>query len=128
MSDIHEKYYPLSKIGNEHRDVALQELASAQNLSNSQTKVYTQFASLLIGITTVIITTVLSADKLNFGKVLVDNLIFVSILLYFICSFLLRYFVDLQKEITINARKVVTLRAMLGLEYHSIQLTLPKDM
>lgn len=38
---------------------------------------------------------------------------------------MLRYFVDLQKQITINARKVVTLRTLLGLDYGNIQLTLP---
>lgn len=127
MSDIQEIYYPLSKIEDSSRDVALLELESAQNLSNSQTKVYTQFASILIGIVTIILTIILSADKINFGKILTENLLFMSVLLYLICFFLLRYFVDLQKEITINARKVVTLRAMLGLDYHSIQLTLPKD-
>ncbi|WP_293783932.1 biosynthetic peptidoglycan transglycosylase [uncultured Pedobacter sp.] len=127
MSDIKEIYYPLSKIEEGQRDIALLELQSAQNLSNSQTKLYTQFATILIGIVTVILTTVLNADKINFGHILTKNLFFLSFLTYFICLFLLRYFVDLQTEITINARKVVTLRAMLGLDYHSIQLTLPKD-
>jgi len=127
LSDIKEIYYPLSRIEEGHRDIALLELQSAQNLSNSQTKVYTQFATILIGIITVILTIVLNADKINFGHLLVENLLFLSLLSYIICLFLLRYFVDLQTEITINARKVVTLRAMLGLDYHSIQLTLPKD-
>jgi len=127
MSILKEIYFPLSKIGQDQRDVALIELSNAQNLSNSQTKVYTQFASILVGIATVILTVILSADKINFGRILIENLLFLSILIYFICLFLLRYFVDLQQEITINARKVVALRAMLGLDYHSIQLTLPKE-
>ncbi|RZJ53270.1 MAG: penicillin-binding protein 1A [Flavobacterium sp.] len=127
MSQKPQIYFPLSKIDEQNRDIGLLELSNAQNLSNNQTKLYSQFANILIGIVTAIVTIVLNAEKINFGKMLVENVLFLSILLYFIGIFLLKYFADLQKEITINARKVVTLRAMLGLDYHSVQLALPKD-
>lgn len=48
-----------------------------------------------------------------------------SIILIAFGGILLRYFVELQRQITINARKVVSLRTMLGLDYGSIHLTLP---
>src|SRR5690606_10515355 len=120
-------YYPLSKIDKDHRDIALIELENAQKASLSQSKVYTQFASVLIGLSTVILA-VLNLEKVDVkGKINSDTLLIMTLVLYVMGLILLRYFVDLQKEITINSRKVVTLRSMLGLDYSSVQLTLPKD-
>ncbi|MGJ1365768.1 biosynthetic peptidoglycan transglycosylase [Sphingobacterium spiritivorum] len=120
-------YYPLSKIDKDHRDIALIELENAQKASLSQSKIYTQFASVLIGLSTVILA-VLNLEKVNIkGKINSETLLIMTLVLYVMGLILLRYFVDLQKEITINSRKVVTLRSMLGLDYSSVQLTLPKD-
>ncbi|GEM_PF-962897 len=120
-------YYPLSKIDKDHRDIALIELENAQIASISQSKVYTQFASVLIGISTVILA-ILNLEKIDIkAKLTSDTLLTMTLILYVIGIILLRYFVDLQKEITINSRKVVTLRSMLGLDYSSVQLTLPRD-
>lgn len=125
---VTEVYFPLSKIENRNRDIALLELENAHNASSSQSKVYTQFANVLIGFSTVILTILLNVEKFDIKHYLTDlNLFIFSLFMYVMGIILLRYFADLQKEITINARKVVTLRSMLGLDYSSIQLTLPKD-
>ena len=50
-----------------------------------------------------------------------------AVVYFFLCYFILNYFVDLQKTITVNARKVVTLRTMLGLDYGNLQMTLPSS-
>ncbi len=125
---VTEVYYPLSKIESRNRDIALLELENAHNASSSQSKVYTQFANVLIGFSTVILTIILNVEKFDIKHYLTDlNLLVFSLFMYLMGIILLRYFADLQKEITINARKVVTLRSMLGLDYSSVQLTLPKD-
>ncbi|SFL54066.1 Transglycosylase [Porphyromonadaceae bacterium KH3CP3RA] len=128
MKELKEIYYPLSKIDEDKRDIALIELQNAQNLSNNQTKIYSQFANVLIAAATLLISIFLNSERLSLSLFSsTNNLLLFSILLFFIGIILLRYFVDLQKEITINARKVVTLRSMLGLDYSSVRLTLPKD-
>ncbi|MEO8960843.1 MAG: hypothetical protein ABI325_03115 [Ginsengibacter sp.] len=128
MDELHEVYYPLSEISSEKRDVGLLELQNAQNLSNNQSKIYSQFANILIASATLTISIFLNSSKLNLTNLLGKNNLFLfSIFLIIIGTLLLRYFVDLQNEITINARKVVILRTQLGLDYKSIQLTLPKD-
>ncbi len=128
MEELHEVYYPLSEVACDKRDVALIELQNAQSLSNNQTKIYSQFANILIASSTLIISIFLNSEKLNIdGLFNQNNLLLFSIFLIIIGILILRYFVDLQKEITINARKVIILRKMLGLNYSSIQLTLPKD-
>jgi len=120
-------YYPLSKIDKDHRDIALIELENAQKASLSQSKIYSQFANVLIGLSTVLLA-ILNLGMVDVKKQLdSDTILVITIFLFVMGIILLRYFVDLQKEITINSRKVVTLRSMLGLDYSSVQLTLPRD-
>lgn len=126
MESKAEQYYPTYK--SEHRDVLLIEFKEAQKIANGQTKVYGQVTNILLAIVTISFTFFLNQDEnksfnaLEF--VFSNSLLFASILFVF-GAMLLRYFVDLQKQITINARKVVTLRTLLGLDYGNIQLTLP---
>lgn len=128
MEELHEIYYPFTGLEVGKRDVALIELQNAQNLSNNQTKIYSQFANILIASSTLIISIYLNSEKLNINNFFNKNNQFIfSFILIVFGIIMLRYFVDLQKEITTNARKVVILRTMLGLDYSSVQLTLPKD-
>jgi penicillin-binding protein 1A len=121
-----EQYYPTYKA--ENRDILLLEFEEAQKIANGQTKVYGQVTNILLAISTFAFTFLLNKDatKTNEALTLVfSNSILFSIILFVFGGILLRYFVDVQKQITINARKVVTLRTLLGLDYGHIHLTLP---
>lgn len=124
MEKKSEQYYPT--YNSAERDILLLEFEEAQRIANGQTKVYGQVSNVLLAIVTFSFTFFISdsgSDK-NI-KILLSNPILFSIIMFFLGALLLRYFVDLQKQITINARKVITLRTMLGLDYGHVQLTLP---
>ncbi len=121
-----EQYYPTYKA--DHRDVLLIEFEEAQKIANGQTKVYGQVTNILLAVATFAFTFLLDQNDKKSSKVLTllfSNSISFSIILFLFGAILLRYFVDLQKQITINARKVVVLRTLLGLDYGHIHLTLP---
>ncbi len=128
MQEKIEQYYPTYKFDKESRDVLLIEFDEAQKIANSQTKVYGQVANILIAVITILIPLFITAEESTTNKVLIvlktHNFLFACILVFF-GGIILRYFVDLQKQITINARKAVTLRRLLGVDYGSINLTLP---
>jgi len=122
-----EQYYPTYTFKPENRDVVLLEFEEAQKIANGQTKVYGQVTNILLAVVTILIPLFFNQDKetnqtFNFVK---ENALFFSTIIFLFGALLLRYFVDLQKQITINGRKVVTLRTMLGLDYGHIHLTLP---
>jgi len=122
-----EQYYPTYTFNSEHRDVVLLEFEEAQKIANGQTKVYGQVTNILLAFVTVLIPLFFNQDEQSdttFDLVKEYSLFFSTIIFLF-GALLLRYFVDLQKQITINGRKVVTLRTMLGLDYGHIHLTLP---
>lgn len=126
MSTRAEQYYPTYK--SEHRDILLLEFEEAQKIANGQTKVYGQVTNILLGVATFAFTFFFNSNETknaNSLNLVFSNSIISTIILFFFGAILLRYFVDLQKQITINARKVVTLRTLLGLDYGHIQLTLP---
>lgn len=128
MDEKAEQYYPTYSFKKENRDIVLLEFEEAQKIANSQTKVYGQVANVLIAVITILIPFFFDSDKVKSEQTLniikANALLFAIILIAF-GGILLRYFVELQKQITINARKAVTLRAMLGLDYGTIHLTLP---
>jgi penicillin-binding protein 1A len=103
------------------------EFEEAQKIANGQTKVYGQVANILLAFVTVLIPLFFNQEdktKHTFNLIR-ENALFFSTILFLFGALLLRYFVDLQKQITINGRKAVTLRTMLGLDYGHIHLTLP---
>lgn len=118
-----EQFYPTYK--SSERDVLLLEFEEAQKIANSQNQLYGQVTNILIAIATLIFSLVIN-DKDNFAQrtLKIHPYLILSVLSIF-GYVLLRYFIDLQKQITINARKTVTLRTMLGLDYGHIHLTLP---
>lgn len=128
MEEVRERYYPTYTFDKESRDVLLIEFEEAQKIANAQTKVYGQVANILIAVVTILIPLFITATESTTNKVLTvlktHNFLFACILVFF-GGIILRYFVDLQKQITINARKAVTLRRLLGVNYGSINLTLP---
>lgn len=122
-----EQYYPTYSFKKKNRDVVLLEFEEAQKIANGQTKVYGQVTNILLAVTTVLIPFFFNQEE-NASKrfgILKEYSIFFSIIIFLFGALILRFFVDLQKQITINARKVVTLRKMLGLDYGRIHLTLP---
>lgn len=121
-----EQYYPTYK--SQERDVLLIEFEEAQKIANSQSSIYGQVTNILLALATVTVTFLLDAgaEKKKVAQSLFhSNAILFPAILFFFGAILLRYFVDLQKQITVNARKVVTLRTLLGLDYGHIHLTLP---
>jgi penicillin-binding protein 1A len=122
-----EQFYPTYTFKAEHRDVVLLEFEEAQKIANGQTKVYGQVTNVLLAVITIMIPLFFNQDNQvnqTFSFVKENDLVF-SIIIFLFGALLLRYFVDLQKQITINGKKVVTLRIMLGLDYGHIHLTLP---
>lgn len=128
MESKAEQYYPTYRA--KERDVILIEFEEAQKIANGQTKVYGQVTNVLLAIMTFVYSFLLNEEDIKPGKVnqLFENTMTFSAILFLFGAILLRYFVDLQKQITINARKVVTLRTLLGLDYGYIHLTLPNWM
>lgn len=122
-----EQYYPTYTFKPENRDVVLLEFEEAQKIANGQTKVYGQVTNILLAVITVLIPLFFSQEKESNQTfdLLKENALFFSTIIFLFGALLLRYFVDLQKQITINGRKLVTLRTMLGLDYGHIHLTLP---
>lgn len=122
-----EQYYPSYTFKPENRDVVLLEFEEAQKIANSQTKVYGQVTNILLAVITVLIPLFFSQEKETNQtfNIIKENALFFSTIIFLFGALLLRYFVDLQKQITINGRKLVTLRTMLGLDYGHIHLTLP---
>lgn len=123
-----QQYYPTYRF--KDRDIVLLEFEDAQRIASSQTILYSQLTSVLFGFVTALIAflglkedAVIEVDSLQFQNLLV----YMSLIYFFTSYFVLNYFVDLQKTIAINARKVVTLRTMLGLDYGSLQMTLPSS-
>ncbi|WP_291274873.1 biosynthetic peptidoglycan transglycosylase [Flavobacterium sp.] len=128
MENKAQQYYPTYTFKPEHRDIVLLEFEEAQKIANTQTKVYGQVANILIAVITILIPLFFNQDKSETEKTLTiiqSNSLIFSIILIAFGGILLRYFVELQRQITINARKVVSLRTLLGLDYGSIHLTLP---
>jgi len=122
-----EQYYPTYTFKPENRDVVLLEFEEAQRIANGQTKLYGQVANILLAIVTIIIPFFFNQikDSNHIFSLISDNALIFSVIIFLFGALMLRYFVDLQKQITINARKVVTLRTMLGLDYGHLHLTLP---
>jgi len=121
-----EQFYPTYT--SQERDILLIEFEEAQKIANGQSKVYGQITNILLAVATLVFSLFLNSDKNDNSETkdfLISNSILLATLISFFGAILLRYFVDLQKQITVNARKVVTLRTMLGLDYGHIHLTLP---
>lgn len=128
MESKGEQFYPTYRFDLNNRDVVLIEFEEAQKVANSQTKIYAQVASVLVAITAVLIPLFFNQEKeaLNANlTILQENSFLFALFITFLGGFLLRYFVELQRQIVFNARKVVSLRLMLGLDYGNIHLTLP---
>jgi penicillin-binding protein 1A len=121
-----EQYFPTYRFNPKYRDVVLAELETALSIANDQAKHYGVMANILLAVLAVAVPAVLQLDKpehlLSF---LQEHPVLGFSLVASVSLILLRYFSELQKQIVFNARKVVTLRLMLGLDYGSIHLTLP---
>lgn len=125
MEDF-QQYYPTYNF--KERDVVLAEFEEAQKIANTQSKLYGQLANFLIAFVTIGVTILLKTIDSPDAEVLVllkKNIILFDLFLALITLVILRYFIEVQRTIVINSRKVVTLRRMLGLDYGHLQLTIP---
>lgn len=121
-----EQYYPTYKVLNP--EALLVEFEEAQKIANGQVKVYGQITSILLAILAILIPLFLGHNSIVEKSALdEESMLISSITVFLFGAFILRYFVELQRQITINARKVVTLRTLLNLDYGSIHLTLPNN-
>ena len=121
-----QQYYPTYKF--KDRDVVLTEFEEAQKIANTQSKLYAQLANFLVAFVTIGITILLKTVDAPDSEALIllkKNIILFDIFLALITLVVLRYFIEIQRTIVINSRKVVTLRRMLGLDYGHLQLTIP---
>jgi penicillin-binding protein 1A len=121
-----QQHYPTYNF--KERDVVLAEFDEAQRIANTQSKLYGQLANFLIAFVTIGISILLKTADTPSSEALIQlkkNIILFDIFLALITLVILRYFIELQRTIVINSRKVVTLRRMLGLDYGHLQLTLP---
>jgi len=121
-----QQYYPTYNY--KERDVVLAEFQEAQKIANTQSKLYGQLANLLIAFVTVGITLLLKTSDETTNEaisVVKKNVLFLDVFFGIIGIVILRYFIELQRTIVINSRKVITLRRMLGLDYGHLQLTIP---
>jgi penicillin-binding protein 1A len=121
-----QQYYPTYNY--KERDVVLTEFEEAQKIANTQSKLYGQLANLLIAFVTVGITLLLKTSDETTNEaisVVKKNVFFLDVFFGIIGIVILRYFIELQRTIVINSRKVITLRRMLGLDYGHLQLTIP---
>ncbi len=128
MENKAEQYYPTYTFDPQNRDVVLAEFEEAQKIANTQTKVYGQVANVLIVVITILVPLFFNQNKEDAQTnltIIQENALLFSLIVIAFGGILLRYFVELQQQITINARKVVTLRTILGLDYGKIHLTLP---
>lgn len=124
MEQEFQQYYPTYKF--KERDVVLIEFENALNIATSQYKLYIQLTSLLFGVISVLLTLFFKFGEKNVAlDFLNNNLLFFSIIYVIFGFFILKYFMEIQRNIILNTRKVVTLRRMLGLDYGKLQLTLP---
>lgn len=121
-----QQYYPTYNY--KKRDVVLSEFEEAQKIANTQSKLYGQLANILIAFVTIGITLLLKTSEKSTNQAILiikDNVIIFNVFFGIIGLVILRYFIELQRSIVINSRKVITLRRMLGLEYGQLQLTIP---
>jgi penicillin-binding protein 1A len=121
-----QQYYPTYSY--KERDIVLSEFEEAQKISNTQSKLYGQLANLLLAFTTIGITVLVKfteTTSLETVSIVKENIIILDSFLLIIGYLILRYFIELQRTIVINSRKVITLRRMLGLDYGYLQLTIP---
>src|SRR5699024_5712025 len=113
-----QQYYPTYNY--KKRDVVLSEFEEAQKIANTQSKLYGQLANILIAFVTIGITLLLKTSEKSTNQAILiikDNVIIFNVFFGIIGLVILRYFIELQRSIVINSRKVITLRRMLGLEY-----------
>jgi penicillin-binding protein 1A len=121
-----QQYYPTYNY--KERDIVLSEFEEAQKIANTQSKLYGQLANLLLAFVTIGITILVkSSDTSNLQTITIvkDHIVILDSFLFVIGLVILRYFIELQRTIVINCRKVITLRRMLGLDYGHLQLTIP---
>ncbi|WP_158961603.1 biosynthetic peptidoglycan transglycosylase [Myroides fluvii] len=123
MDSKGEQYFPTYKFDEKSRDVLLKEFEEAQKIANTQTQAYAQVTNLILLAFAIIIPLFISKEKYSID-IKEYSLIFVFVIFIF-GAILLRYFIEVQKQIIFNARKVITLRLMLGIDYGHINLTLP---
>ncbi|NQU99185.1 MAG: transglycosylase domain-containing protein [Parcubacteria group bacterium] len=129
MKKFHQ-HYPTYTYNPKHRDVVLKEFENAQQISNSQTKFFSQVSGLLFGFSGIIFERTLSFFKED-SIVTLDRLspiysIIMAIIFILLSYLLLTYFIELWKTIILNRRKVIVLRKMLDLDYGALQLVLPR--
>lgn len=103
------------------------EFEEAQKIANSQSEMYARVTNILLALLTIVFTSLFNLDDqgTRISSGIKGNAFALAVLFFVFGGILLRYFVDLQQQITINGRKVVTLRTLLGLDYGHIHLTLP---
>lgn len=109
----------------EPREVALVELEEALRQAGNQSQLYGQLANVLLAVATIAGSLLAATASSTLSSLSLSQRTTVSAAAFLLLGALLVFFAELQKTITLNSRKVVTLRRALGLDYTHLQLTLP---
>lgn len=118
-----QQYYPTYKY--QDRDVVLKEFEEAQRIASTQSRLYDQLANIFLAFITISIASLFKSSDIANLTASKENLFIFYIFIISIALVILTHFIELHKTIVINSRKVITLRRILGIDYGSLQLTLP---
>jgi len=118
-------YFGRCKINIDERDVAMVELEEALRQAGNQSQLYGQTANLLLAVATIAGSLLAAAAPPALSILTQSQRMIAALAAFLILGALLVFFAELQKTITLNSRKVVTLRRALGLDYTHLHLTLP---
>jgi len=109
----------------EVRDAALLELEESLRQAGNQSQLYGQLANVMLASATIAGSLLASGQGSMLTRIPQNGRVLVVASGTVLLGFLLMFFAEVQKTITLNARKVVTLRRVLGLDYSRLHLTLP---
>jgi len=119
------QHYPTYDV--QERDVALLEFENAQKLAVGQNRILEYLISSLLAAAAIGVPLLLNLGELHTLNTVVNgHKLFFALGYIWFSGIVLFYCAQLQKTVIINARKTVVLREVLGLDYGSFQLVLPR--
>ncbi len=127
MDSLEQNYLTL-EIPSEHaRELAVGEFNESLKIAQSQSKFYTQIATVSITFVSVIVALLFKDNDnlLDVNRNFKSEYWILLLIIPFSGYVLLMYLAQIQKTIFFNQRKVITLRQVLGLDFSNLQLILP---
>lgn len=123
-----QQFYPTYSF--KDKEILIKEYELASNNILSQEKIFTRTSNLTLISSTIIASAlglILKDPALKDTLISFEFIIPIILLLVIGSIFTTKYFADRRKSIVFDSRKIIVLRSMLGLDYGSQQLVLPKE-